>query len=361
MTWLTDFSEAAKQTDQLTEHPSHAALLAAGLLGECGSVLTELKKGERERDAYPAYRAKMIEELGDFLWYYVRLVAIAAPHLLSDLPTETTDRVKVEDGLGSFLQFGHRVGVILAEIEANHPGVGEDEIAAALRRTWDSLLQICFEASIEPREAARLNIQKVRSRWPNDKVHHPLFDQTSPEEEQLPRQLEIEFRDRKYGNRHVMVLRCNGLNFGDRLTDNIDDPDGYRYHDVFHFAYAVHLGWSPVIRALLRCKRKSDPTIDENQDGGRARVVEEGIAAMAFARAKRLGYFDGIDHVDYNLLKTISEFVAGFEVEEVPLWQWETAILEGFRLFRLLRANRGGTIEINLEERALVFRAPAAG
>ena len=64
-------------------------------------------------------------------------------------------------------------------------------------------------------------------------------------------------------------LRCNGLNFGDRLTDNIVDPDGYRYHDIFHFAYAVHLGWSPVIRSLLRAKRKSVPATDENEDGGR--------------------------------------------------------------------------------------------
>ena len=67
-----------------------------------------------------------------------------------------------------------------------------------------------------------------------------------------------------------MILRCNGVNFGDRLTDNIEDPDWYRYHDIFHFAYMVHLAWSPVIRALLHCKRKSQPKIDEAQDGARA-------------------------------------------------------------------------------------------
>ena len=45
-------------------------------MGEVGSVLAEIKKEGRHRDAYPAYRRKLLEEVGDFLWYYIRLVTI---------------------------------------------------------------------------------------------------------------------------------------------------------------------------------------------------------------------------------------------------------------------------------------------
>lgn len=60
----------------------------------------------------------------------------------------------------------------------------------------------------------------------------------------------------------------------------------YRFHDVFHLAYAAVLGWSPVLRALLKCKRKSHPWLDENQDGARAILIEEGISTFVFNHAK---------------------------------------------------------------------------
>jgi hypothetical protein len=166
--------------------------------------------------------------------------------------------------------------------------------------------------------------------------------------------------DCTYGNgeQRVVLLRCNGINFGDRLTDNIEDPDGYRYHDIFHFAHAVHLGWSPVVRALLRCKRKSSSKKDEGQDGARAVILEEAVAAIVFSRAKEMNFFDGVDHVDYDLLKTVQEFIQGFEVDQVPLWQWEAAILDGYATFRKLRSNRGGTVTIDLVRRELTYLAP---
>ena len=52
---------------------------------------------------------------------------------------------------------------------------------------------------------------------------------------------------------------------------------------MFHFAHAVYLGWSPVLRALLKSKRKSDPRFDENQDGARAQIIEEGVSGSGVA------------------------------------------------------------------------------
>jgi hypothetical protein len=68
--------------------------------------------------------------------------------------------------------------------------------------------------------------------------------------------LPFEFIERKLGSKLMVVQRLYGLNVGDPLTDNSHRPDGYRFHDVFHMSYAVHLGWSPVLRALLKLKRK---------------------------------------------------------------------------------------------------------
>ena len=45
--------------------------------------------------------------------------------------------------------------------------------------------------------------------------------------------------------------------------------------DVFHFAHAAILHWSPTFRALIRHKRKSNPDIDEAQDSGRAIVIDD--------------------------------------------------------------------------------------
>ncbi len=61
----------------------------------------------------------------------------------------------------------------------------------------------------------------------------PDFDIGFPEYEQLPRQFSIELRERDNGK---VYLRWNGVFIGDPLTDNIGEEDGFRYHDVIHFA-----------------------------------------------------------------------------------------------------------------------------
>jgi NTP pyrophosphatase (non-canonical NTP hydrolase) len=350
--WLLDFAGIAEKTDRFVGNPNQAALLAAGLMGEAGSVLTELKKEQRERDAYPAYRQRMLEEIGDFLWYFVRLASIAAPGLLAELKPSSAQR-PTGAALPLFLDLGAAVGEVLAAIRKGDVAVAT--VPALLRRVWDLLVVVAHEARVDLDAATANNLQKITSRWPTDRVYAPFFDDGFPEEEQLPRHLDIEFRER---SRTAVILRCNGINFGDRLTDNIEDPDGYRYHDVFHFAYAAHLGWSPVVRSLLRCKRKSNPKVDEGQDGARAAILEEGVSAIAFSRAKKLGFFDGKTHLDYDLLKTIKEFIEGYEVERIPLWQWEIAILEGFNIFRQLRTNHGGRVILDMPAHKLSYVAP---
>lgn len=351
--WLHSFAAEAEHTDRFLGKPEHPALLAAGLIGEAGSVVAELKKERREREAYPVYRNRMLEEVGDFLWYFVRLAAVVAPGMIDELAGEGESASPTTSGpcLSAFLDFGAAVGAVVASIQSPTA----EDIRPCLGRTWTLLTDISRGAGISLRDAAEHNKDKTRSRWPDEKLYRPLFDDGFPEEEQLPRILRIEFRERSRGMQKAVILRCNGINFGDRLTDNIGDPDGYRFHDIFHFAHAVHLGWSPVVRALIRGKRKSRPDIDEAQDGARASIIEEAVTAIVFSRAKQLKFFDRMDHVDFDLLKTIKEFVEGFEVAEVPLWQWEAAILDGYRVFRALCQDGGGRVTLDLLKRQLVY------
>jgi len=155
-----------------------------------------------------------------------------------------------------------------------------------------------------------------------------------------------------------VIQKCNDIKIGDRLTDNMVGDDGYRYHDVFHLSYAAVLGWSPVVRALLKCKRKSDKVMDEVQDGARAQIIEEGVSTWVFNYAVEHAFFGGVTAIEYDLLKRIRMLVKGFEVERCALWEWENAILSGFRAFGELRRNNGGLIRANLASRTLVYERP---
>ncbi|MFJ8963308.1 hypothetical protein ACIRG5_28375 [Lentzea sp. NPDC102401] len=86
---------------------------------------------------------------------------------------------------------------------------------------------------------------------------------------------------------------------------------------MFHLSYATLLGWSPVTRMLLDRKRRSDPAFDENEDGGRAIAVEEGISALVFGHVRRRRFFEAGGTVDPGLLTSIEEMITGLEVANV--------------------------------------------
>lgn len=208
-------------------------------------------------------------------------------------------------------------------------------------------------------DIANGNLRKIESRWPPKGTSHTqLFDEGRSTLEQFPRNFSMRFIQLLTpGGKPYVVQQLRGVNIGDRLTDNRTESDGYRFHDVFHLAYLVHLGWSPVIRALLKLKRKSDPDIDENQDGARAIIIEEGIATWIFNHAHRRDDFSdtAIGRLDYNMLKQVLDMVEGYEVADCPMWQWERAILDGFQVFRQLREAGGGAVHVDLINRTLTF------
>jgi hypothetical protein len=59
-------------------------------------------------------------------------------------------------------------------------------------------------------------------------------------------------------------------------------------------------------------------------------------------------------------LKTVQQFIAGYEVEACPLSLWEIAILRGYDVFRQVKSNLGGTIVCDRTARTVEYR-PLAG
>jgi hypothetical protein len=206
---------------------------------------------------------------------------------------------------------------------------------------------------------ATANLAKVKARWAIERTEPLCFDATLPEGERLPRRFEVELIDVDGEGRPRVRASIDGVPFGSELTDNAYDPDGYRFHDVFHFAYAAVLGWSPITRSLLRRKRKSRPLLDEVEDGGRAAVIEEGVAALAFDYARRHGMLDGVSVLDFQLLRTIKGMTSHLEVSKCATGEWEHAILKGFKVWRAVVAARGGRIAVDLDQRRIDYLGPA--
>ena len=215
------------------------------------------------------------------------------------------------------------------------------------------LANVATKHGLDLGDIAKYNLSKIDRRWGTASIRsrqHSLLDEGFPESERLPRRMEISIRPSDSGGTMTFI---DGKKFGDPLTDNRYEDDGYRFHDIFHLSYACVLGWSPTVRALLRRKRKSNPKVDEVEDGGRALVIEEGIAAMVFSYAERRNYLEGAEAVDYNLLRTIKDMTSHLEVSCRTEGDWERAILTGFKAWRKVRAQGTGTLLADFESMAM--------
>ena len=207
-------------------------------------------------------------------------------------------------------------------------------------------------------EVAQANLDKSRSRWLTTPT--AALDSDYPETERLPRSGVYEFRSgtNEKGRKAVRIF-FEGRHIGDELTDASHNEDGYRFHDVFHLAYATLLGWSPVTRSLAGLKRKSVPLIDENEDGGRAVAIEEGVAAVVFAYASQHEMGQTIERLDQRLLDTVEMVVGPFEVGLRSQAEWEVSILAGLAAFRALVKHDGGYVRFDADGGIFQFEPEA--
>lgn len=377
---LNAYQARATMTDRTRGIGNGFDMAVLGLFGETGSLLSEVKKKQRDSHSYIGYEDTVTEEMGDALWY----LAVIANHAglpLASIAGSSLIEADARDATASDIVFAHLqpqarlalhaptvefertllklAGAVGQLAEMSSEGVAVSDRAGLAKRLaviFELLVVAADEAGITLETAAIRNLEKAVDRWPVQKVLPPLFDEGFPEEERLPRSLTIEIFEREASTgKHYVVQRCNGLFIGDRLTDNIMKPDDYRFHDAFHYAYAAVLGWSPVTRALFRLKRKSETNVDEGQDGARAILIEEGVATFVFGQAKQLEFFAGraAGDLSFTFLKAIRQFVRGYESETCPLWLWEQAILSGNEAFRFLRENRRAQLRLDLHARTL--------
>jgi NTP pyrophosphatase (non-canonical NTP hydrolase) len=384
---LSEYQARAYDTNQIGEIENAKDYLRFGFFGEVGGLLALVKKSKR--DLHDSENLALIEELGDALWY---LTTVSMQYDLS-LQNVGEEAIKIlgyrlnikSDAINKDLQFdefdglmkfakttlhqlelpdelkklGAHCGILLCEVGdkdlANHIPI---KILADLLADM-IIISALFNLQFD--DVAKSNLKKIESKWPvKGTPHIALFDESYSELERFPRQFSMKFIEEDLGtDRPYVIQQMNGVNIGDRLTDNRTVSDGYRFHDVFHLSYLVHLGWSPVIRALLKLKRKSKPNIDENEDGARAIIIEEGIATWIFNHASRRDLFVDVEfgRLNYGLLKQVVDMVDGYEVSACPLWQWEKAILDGFNIFRQLFNSGGGIVHVDLHERTIKFEA----
>ncbi len=372
---VEEYAAQALKTDQRSDAGSLTFLLL-GLFGESGSLLTEVKKKQRDKASYRGYARAVLEELGDVLWY-LTVVAARAELTLSDVAAGTNlviRRGSPANGPLTFadiqpaimqlntepspefektlLQLAGKVGLLISDHECGrlteNPLVLAEHLIAIMR----NLVEAANQAGVTLEGAAVSNLAKIFDRWPDSRIYPEPFDEKLDPEERLPRSLIVDVFERDVRGQKLVYQHCNGINIGDRLTDNAIVADDYRFHDVLHFAYVAVLGWSPVVRTLLRVKRKSDPRIDEVEDGARAALIEEGVTTWIFGQAMELDLFAGMERGDlpFDLLKHVKQFVTGYEVEYQPLWLWEEAILAGYEAFRFLRQHRRARIHIDMNK-----------
>ncbi|MFP2897875.1 nucleoside triphosphate pyrophosphohydrolase family protein [Corallococcus sp. 4LFB] len=289
---LREYQRRAQETDRNPSNTEEGLIVPLlGLAGEVGTLLSDYKKKLRDRDTYRLFKENVAEELGDILWYVANVAT----------------------------KFG-----------------------------------------LEIDEIARLNLKKTRERFLREDISectnpYLLFDEGAPPEEQFPRQFSVEFTQQMQGKTAAVFLKWNGHIIGNRLTDNAYADDGYRFHDVFHLSYAAILGWSPVMRKLMGRKRRSQPKVDEVEDGGRSTVIEEGISAYVFSYAADHDFLQNSQTLDYELLRTIKKLTANLEIRERSTAQWEQAILTGYHVWHEMRSHEGGTVHVDMIKRTLTF------
>ncbi|HUA12814.1 MAG TPA: hypothetical protein VMA83_12530 [Solirubrobacteraceae bacterium] len=262
-----------------------------------------------------------------------------------------------DDPITALLGLAGEVGSLIAEYKKKRRADGvaytgfEEVVKVELGDILWYLASLARRVDVSLNEVALLNLQKTRQRWlPPDPTRQVTLDADFPETQRLPRQFTASFSTYEDPSGTLKArMQIDGQDVGDAIDDNARDSDAYRFHDAFHLSYLAVLGWSPVLRALLRRKRKDDPVVDNSDDGARACATEEAISAMVFALSRGYNHFEGAERIDDRILVAVRAMTSGLEVAHRTDAEWECAILAGFTIWRALRAAGGGVVRVDMD------------
>jgi NTP pyrophosphatase (non-canonical NTP hydrolase) len=423
-----EYDAFVRRTDQSVKKgaPDRRAIAMYGLIGEIGSLVSAVKKkilAEGGESAWDEPSAEIKEEIGDVLWYCYSLAQVEnAEHF--DILANDIALLRRE-----IAGENERAEKIRAALEALNPATKDAFLAAAgtfpqagaasfdeyqklafktARTDGRTLLEVCL--AVLPQLGAELlrktlpEIEQTINRNIADRpintvlgeitwhlaaiasLYHVsldgivdinrtkvsfrmergtptrLHDEGCAAQEQFPRTFDVAFVRIGRGKSRMYF---EGRRLGNDLTDNAYDDDGYRFHDVLHLALIAHLGWSPVLRGFMKRKR---PDVDDVEDGGRAKVVEELVLKAIHSEGERqikdggrcslkgpVKLFAERSTIPFGMLKTIRIWVSGLEVEKNAFWEWEDAICDGSEIFFLLRQHKQGTVHVDLSQRRITF------
>lgn len=99
------------------------------------------------------------------------------------------------------------------------------------------IANVASKFGIDLDQAAEKNLDKVRARFAPTSAQAPARNSEFPDVERLPRQMTVRLIEEPgSGTRPKVRMTISGEGIGALLGDDADDPDGYRFHDVFHLA-----------------------------------------------------------------------------------------------------------------------------
>lgn len=426
---VAHYQQFVRHTNQFITKPRDEALSIAmyGLVGEIGQLVAAVKKkvlGEGGETNWDQPNDEIREELGDAFWYLfaaaqlandgpfdvlsgdienlraeiggaderARTIAAAldpqartdflkeaarfpaSPDFLFDdyqklaFKTARTDgKVLIEVCQAVLWQLGAellRPSLPAIEIDLNQNVADRPTNVVLGEIAWHlSAMASLYHLSLDNVVAFNCTKVSFRSERGTPTVLH---DEARDPKEQFPRCFDVSFVRVGPGQSRMYF---GGRPLGDDLTDNFYDDDGYRFHDVIHLAFIAHLGWSPVIRGLMKRKRKSgNNRVDEVEDGGRAKVVEELVIKAIHSEGDRQARASGRcivgqptrlfprrSLINFRLLKTLRMYVEGLEVWHNTYWEWEDAIFAGCEMFHQLCQEMQGTVHVDLANRRLTF------
>ena len=230
--------------------------------------------------------------------------------------------------------------------------VVKDEIAIELGDVLWYVAEIATVYDLKLSDIAAKNLEKSKYLFDGSDL---ALDAQAPKAQKFPTKFSLTFEP----SGAKVHIRVDGEVFGDPLDDNSHVDDGYRFHDIFHFAYMTRLGWSPVARKQLGLKRRYDETIDRVEDGARSIFLEEGIAVFVFNQNTRtdegVSAFSDRRNIPFSVLSAIKIMTKNLEVHCRDITAWRDAIALGHQMFDKLMSHDGGRVSCDLDTKKMRF------
>ena len=218
---VREYQSQARRTDQLAEEEPELSFPLLGVFGETGSLLSEVKKKQRDPISYTGYAASVLEEFGDVLWYIgavasragLPLESLAAGVNGTDRPLPDGDHgaLTFEELQGqpftaerseqpsprferTLIRLSAEVGLLMVDFDAGRLERNRWALAGRLVSVLRTLRDAANDAGITLADAAAANLAKIKDRWPDERIYPEPFDAGFPNHERFERLMVFDLR-----------------------------------------------------------------------------------------------------------------------------------------------------------------------